>query len=95
MATDRDTIGIGPYMEGQDVKNQFTKSAEMPDHKRRVSWAAYIDDVVCARGVLYDEGNIQVIWRSDIGWTGQQYASISYVIGLMPGINGLKWGDVV
>ena len=38
-------------------------------------------------GVLYDEGNVQVLWRSDIGWTAEQYASIALVFDLVKGLN--------
>ena len=37
-----------------------------------------------ATGVLYDEGNVQVLWRVDIGYTAEQYASIRLVLDLMP-----------
>lgn len=39
-----------------------------------------------ATGVLYNEGNVQVLWRADIGWTGEQYSSITPLLDLMPGI---------
>ena len=34
-----------------------------------------------ATGVLYDEGNVQVLWRVDIGYTAEQYASIRLDVG--------------
>ena len=43
-----------------------------------------------AYGILYDEGNVQILWRSDIGWTAEQYASIALVLELMPDITTLK-----
>ena len=39
-----------------------------------------------ARGLLYDEGNVQILWRSDIGWTAEQYSSIAIVLDLIPDI---------
>ena len=35
-----------------------------------------------AAGILYDEGNVQVTWRSDIGHTAEQYASIATLLGM-------------
>ena len=42
-----------------------------------------------ARGVLYDEGNVQILWRVDIGWTAEQYASIATTLDLLPNIRRL------
>jgi len=39
-----------------------------------------------ASGIIYDEGNVQVMWRKDIGWTAEQYSSINPVLDLMPGV---------
>lgn len=44
-----------------------------------------------AYGVLYDEGNVQILWRSDCGHTGEQYASINLVLDLVPGITVLRF----
>ena len=38
---------------------------------------------VVAKGILYDEGNVQVLWRADIGWTAEQYANITQMFGMM------------
>ncbi len=46
-----------------------------------------------ASGVLYDEGNVQVLWRSDIGYTAEQYSSLSLVLNLMPGIAVLRLSE--
>ena len=43
-----------------------------------------------ASGVLYDEGNVQVLWRKDRGWTGEQYASIHLVLDLVPRVAVLR-----
>ena len=66
--SDRDKIGI---------------SLERKDSKLRHKWI--LRDAIgnkLANGVLYNEGNIQVLWRHDIGYTGQQYCSISYALWL-------------
>lgn len=46
-----------------------------------------------ASGILYDEGNVQVLWRADCGYTAEQYASINLVLDLVPGITGLRLED--
>ena len=43
-----------------------------------------------AYGVLYDEGNVQLLWRDDCGHTAEQYASINLVLDLVPGITVLR-----
>ena len=55
--------------------------------KRRIKWR--LEDAngkKLAHGVLYDEGNVQVYWRKDRGWTAEQYASICQILGLMEGV---------
>ena len=60
----------------------------MKDTKRRQPFIGYAkspltgDDIRVVSGVLYDEGNIQVLWRLDIGYTGQQFCSIAFVFGM-------------
>lgn len=44
-----------------------------------------------AYGVLYDEGNVQLLWRADCGHTAEQYASINLVLDLVPGITVLRF----
>lgn len=43
-----------------------------------------------AYGVLYDEGNVQLLWRDDSGYTAEQYASINLVLDLVPGVTVLR-----
>ena len=43
-----------------------------------------------AYGVLYDEGNVQLLWRADRGHTAEQYASINLALDLVPGITVLR-----
>lgn len=46
-----------------------------------------------AKGILYDEGNVQILWRHDTGFTAEQYASIRHVLDLVPGIAVLRMGE--
>lgn len=43
-----------------------------------------------ATGVLYNEGNVQVLWRLDKGYTAEQYAFLNPVLDLMPGITTFR-----
>lgn len=66
--------------------------------KRRRSFIVYaeVDQgwrtsvVKVATGVLYDELNVQVLWRRDIGWTAEQYASIATLYGLVPNVKSIE-----
>ena len=46
-----------------------------------------------ANGILYDEGNVQVLWRIDRGYTAEQYASVNLVLDLIPGVTVLRLED--
>ena len=46
-----------------------------------------------ATGVIYDEGNVQVLWRVDCGYTAEQYASLNPILDLMPGVVVLRLQD--
>ena len=46
-----------------------------------------------ATGVIYDEGNVQVLWRVDCGYTAEQYASLNPILDLMPGVAVLRLID--
>ena len=75
----------------------------MRDTKRRRTFKVYrelrtvnedggeliLSDLV-AHGVLYDEGNVQVLWRKDVGWTAEQYANIAQVFGIVDAANTIK-----
>ena len=43
-----------------------------------------------ANGVFYDEGNVQVLWRKDIGFTAEQYANIGQIFGIVEGANTIQ-----
>ncbi len=46
-----------------------------------------------ATGVIYDEGNVQVLWRADCGYTAEQYASFNPILDLMPGVAVIRLID--
>lgn len=61
------------------------------DTKRRKSFQ--LEDAKgnkLATGVIYDEGNVQVLWRLDRGYTAEQYASLNPILDLMPGVVVLR-----
>ena len=66
------------------------------DEKRRRSFVGYIQSdgakFKACSGDLYDEGNVQVLWRSDIGHTAQQFDSVAKVFDLLPGLNRVDVG---
>lgn len=43
--------------------------------------------------VLYDEGNVQVLWRADRGYTAEQYSSLTLVLGLVKDIAVLRFEE--
>ncbi len=64
------------------------------DTKRRRNFSLEdADGTKLATGVLYDEGNVQVLWRTDIGYTAEQYASLNLILDLMPGVVVLRLQD--
>ena len=58
----------------------------MDTKRRRLFQLEDADGKKFAHGVLYDEGNVQVLWRIDRGYTAEQYASLNLVLDLMPGV---------
>ena len=61
------------------------------DVKRRRSFQLEdVDANKLASGIIYDEGNVQVVWRTDIGYTAEQYSSLHLIIDLIPGIVVLR-----
>ena len=46
-----------------------------------------------ALGIAYEEMNVQLHWRSDIGHTAENFSSIAHVLYLMPNMKYFKWID--
>lgn len=65
----------------------------MDAKRRRYFHLENADGKRLAYGVLYDEGNVQILWRADCGHTAEQYASINLVLDLMPGVIVLRFED--
>ncbi len=65
----------------------------MDAKRRRVFQLESATGEKLASGVLYDEGNVQVLWRLDIGYTAEQYSSLNLVLDLMPGIAMLRFTE--
>ena len=61
------------------------------DAKRRRSFQLEDDKGnKLATGIIYDEGNVQVLWRVDRGYTAEHYASLNPILDLMPGVVVLR-----
>ena len=43
-----------------------------------------------ASGVMYEQYNVQVLWRADCGYTGEQYNSIALCFGILPGASVIR-----
>ena len=71
----------------------YLKDKTMDTKRRRYFHLEDADGKKLANGVLYDEGNVQVLWRIDRGYTAEQYASLNLVLDLMPGIKVLRLKD--
>lgn len=65
----------------------------MDAKRRRYFHLENADGQRLAYGVLYDEGNVQILWRDDCGHTAEQYASINLALDLMPGVLVLRFED--
>ena len=61
--------------------------------KRNLLTVETISGKILAYGTLYIQGNIQILWREDIGYTGEQYANISLILGILPGGSVIKVWD--
>ena len=62
----------------------------MDTKRRRIFHLEDADGKKLAHGVLYDEGNVQVLWRIDCGYTAEQYASLNLILDLIPGVTVLR-----
>ena len=47
--------------------------------------------IIIAEGIVYDQGNVQVLWRKDLGWGGEQYQTMANVLDLIPGVKSFNW----
>ena len=65
----------------------------MDTKRRRFFHLEDAEGTELANGILYDEGNVQVLWRIDQGYTAEQYASINLVLDLIPGVTVLRLED--
>lgn len=65
----------------------------MDAKRRRYFHLENADGEKLVYGVLYDEGNVQVLWRADRGDTAEQYSSLTLILGLMPDIVVLRFED--
>ena len=65
----------------------------MDAKRRRYFQLENADGKRLASGILYDEGNVQILWRDDCGHTAEQYASINLVLDLVPGVTVLRLED--
>ena len=54
--------------------------------RRRIELKNEASELV-ASGVLYTEGNVQILWRQDIGDTGEQFNTIANLIGLCDAVS--------
>ena len=86
-------IGLGSSermasIELDSIFSQKQESKKRNDTKPRIPFVVTDDDgALWASGNLYEEGNIQVLWRKDIGFCGQQFSNISYAFDLFPDAN--------
>ena len=46
-----------------------------------------------ALGICYDEMNVQIHWRHDIGHTAENFSNISYTLFMMEDIEYFRWID--
>lgn len=65
----------------------------MDTKRRRYFHLENTDGERLAYGVLYDEGNVQLLWRADCGYTAEQYSSLTLVLGLMKDVAVLRFED--
>lgn len=56
------------------------------DSKRRQPFEVRSDSgELLAMGVLYNDCNVQVLWRKSVGWTAEQYHTIAQMFGIEVG----------
>lgn len=60
------------------------------DKKRRMRWWLYKGPQCIAKGLVYREGNVSVLWREDIGYTTQQASTVHTLLEMFPQANIFK-----
>lgn len=83
---------IIPNYEYEHIYNEHNPPPKI-DSKPRRYFTGYIRNTPCLKGVLYQDGNVQVLWASNKGWTGEQFMSIAYMFNYLPGINRIEIED--
>ena len=68
------------------------KQQDNSKRRRRFSLRNKFGDII-AHGVIYDQGNVQVLWRQDTGWGGEQIQTTANLLNLMPNVRIFKWED--
>ena len=64
------------------------------DNKRRRAFVLLDENQhQIALGIAYEEMNVQIHWRSDIGHTAEQFQNIGHVLYMMENIKYFKWID--
>lgn len=56
----------------------------MADTKKRTKFELYEGDECIAHGVMYEQGNGQVLWCKRHGWTGMQFALLHSLMEIFP-----------
>ena len=59
--------------------------------RRRAFSLRNIKNEVIAHGVIYDQGNVQVLWREDLGWGGEQINTTANLLNMMPDVASFHW----
>ena len=75
------------YMMGEKRRRLFRVFRQ-----RQTGYVA-TSSVEVANGVLYDEGNVQVLWLKGVGYTAIQYDSLAQLIGIVKGANTIEVWD--
>ena len=69
------------WVQYMDEFDRQQKEAIMKKRRRPFVVEDFIGTLV-AMGVLYDDGNVQVLWRKSLGWCGEQYSTIAQMFGI-------------
>ena len=66
----------------------------MSAKRRRAFSLRNIKNEVIAHGVIYDQGNVQVLWREDLGWGGEQIQTTANLLNMLPNVKSFVWEEV-